>query len=167
MLAEAITFLFFSSVGKSLSIRETSHSPWASLSLSVCHVFKVLKSHNDHLNTVKVYQYSKFCNFTHKHSNFKFVHSKDIDTLTGDGSAVGHCTVGQPLGCSGSLNPPPRSSPLTCIQYQYYTYASAESLLFVHTSLNQTKYHKWQMQMLRLPSSIDEWAKIIRDNWDQ
>ena len=24
-----------------------------------------------------------------------------------------------------------------------------------------------QMQMLRLPSSIDEWAKIIRDNWDQ
>ena len=108
--------LFFCSVGKSLSIRETSHSPWASLSLSVCHVFKVLKSHNDHLNTVKVYQYSKFCNFTHKHSNFKFVHSKDIDTLTGDGSAVGHCTVGQPLGCSGSLKPPPRSSPLTCIR---------------------------------------------------
>ena len=53
---------------------------------------------------VKIYQYSKFCNFTHKHSNFKCVHSKDIDTLTGDGSAVGHCTVGQPLGCSGSLN---------------------------------------------------------------
>ena len=65
---------------------------------------------------VKIYQYSKFCNFTHKHSNFKFVHSKDIDTLTGDGSAVGHCTVGQPLGCSGSLKPPPRSSPLTCIK---------------------------------------------------
>ena len=65
---------------------------------------------------VKIYQYSKFCNFTHKHSNFKCVYSKDIDTLTGDGSAVGHCTVGQPLGCSGSLKPPPRSSPLTCIR---------------------------------------------------
>ena len=83
MLVEAINnTLFFCSVGKSLSIRETSHSPWASLSLSVCHVFKVLKSHNDHVNTVKVYQYSKFCNFTHKHSNFKCVYSKDIDAFT-------------------------------------------------------------------------------------
>ena len=87
--------LFFCSVGKSLSIKETSHRPWGSLSLSVM-CFKVLKSHNDHVNTAKVYQYSKFCNFTHKHSNIKCVHSKDIDTLTGDGSAVGHCTVGQP-----------------------------------------------------------------------
>ena len=58
-LAITITFLFFSSVGKSLSIRETSHRPWGSLSLSVI-CFKVLKSHNANVNIVNmIYSYSK------------------------------------------------------------------------------------------------------------
>ena len=102
-LAITITFLFFSSVGKSLSIRETSHRPWGSLSLSVI-CFKVLKSHNANVNIVNmiysyskdkikniIYQFSTFYNFIHQHqhSNLKCVHSKD--TLTGDSSAVGQC----------------------------------------------------------------------------
>ena len=100
MLAEAITFLFFSSVGKSLSIRETSHRPWGFLSLSVI-CFKVLIYHNELVyivNTVKIkqrksYQYWILYILQFPSSTFKLkmkcVHSKD--TLTGDSSAVGQC----------------------------------------------------------------------------